>query len=150
MKMCWKHASINCCYGKSLKKESVLLPITAYSLCASSIHSCFAVLCIISPVFMVYKHKWYVKSCETKETLCYIGSGEDIDMAFWWHYEASLISPYCVVTASNHTSSLAWGAALNGLIELMYQIYEGWFSVEIKEHPWHLIHEYNPKCLSRW
>lgn len=46
-------------------------------------------------------------SNKVKEALCYIGRGEDIDMAFWWHYEASLISPYCVVTASNHTSSLA-------------------------------------------
>lgn len=46
-------------------------------------------------------------------------------MAFWWHYEASLISSYCVVTASNHTSSLARGAALNGSIELMHQVYEG-------------------------
>lgn len=46
-------------------------------------------------------------------------------MAFWWHYEASLISPYCAVTASNHTSCLAQGAALNELTELMRQIYEG-------------------------
>lgn len=66
-------------------------------------------------------HMWYVKSilCQNpfdispslsnkaKEALCYIGGGEDIDMAFWWHYEASLISPYCVVTASHHTSSVA-------------------------------------------
>lgn len=76
---------------------------------------------------MERKHKWYVDFilCQTafdispslpnkaKEALYYIGSGEDIDMAFWWHYRASLISPYCVVTASNHTSSLARGEALN-------------------------------------
>lgn len=91
------------------------------------------------PLFMECRHQWYVKSilCQNvfdippspsnkaEEALCSIGRAGDIDMAFWWHYEASLISPYCVVTASNHTSSLAWGAPLNGLIELMHQIYEG-------------------------
>lgn len=46
-------------------------------------------------------------SNKAQEALCFIGRGDDIDMAFWWHYEACLISPYCVVTASNHTSSLA-------------------------------------------
>lgn len=88
---------------------------------------------------MECKHKCYMKSilCQNlfdippslsnkaKEALCYIGRGGDIDMAFWWHYEASLISPYCAVTASNHTSCLAQGAALNELTELMRQIYEG-------------------------
>lgn len=116
---------------------------------------CFA--CIMSPVFMECEHKWYVKSilCQNlfdispslsnkaKGALCYIGRGEDIDMAFWWHYEASLISPYCVVTASNHTSSLACGAGLNGSIELMHQVYEGWLSIKIKQPQWRRIHEYN-------
>ncbi len=46
-------------------------------------------------------------SNKAAEALCYIGRGEAIDMAFWWHYEASLISSHCVVTASNRTSSLA-------------------------------------------
>lgn len=49
-------------------------------------------------------------SNKAKEALCFIGGGEDIDMAFWWHYEASLISPHSAVTASNHTSSPAWSA----------------------------------------
>lgn len=34
--------------------------------------------------------------------LLYIGWGEDIDVAFWWHYDGSLI-----VAASNRASSLA-------------------------------------------
>lgn len=46
-------------------------------------------------------------------------------MAFWWHYEASLISPHCVVTESNHTSSLARGAVVNGWTEPAHQVYEG-------------------------
>lgn len=46
-------------------------------------------------------------SNKVNEALCCIGRGDDIDMAFWWHYETCLISPYCVVTASNHRSSLA-------------------------------------------
>lgn len=103
-------------------------------------HLCWAVLCLhyVLSVCMQRKHKWSVKSilCQNlfdiapslsnkaKEALCYISGGEDIDMAFWWHYEASLISSYCVVT-SNHTSSLAWAAAVNGRIELMSQVYEG-------------------------
>lgn len=47
----------------------------------------------------------------------------------YWHgilVALCLISSYCVVTESHHTSSLAWGAALNGLTELMHQVYEGW------------------------
>lgn len=51
--------------------------------------------------------------------------GEDIDMAFWWHYEPGLISPYCVTTTSNHTSSLARSKALNFSTELIHQVYEG-------------------------
>ena len=60
-----------------------------------------------------------------EEALCYIDGGEDIDMAFWWHYEAGLISPHCVVTESNHASSLAPGAALSGWSEPVHQVYEG-------------------------
>lgn len=40
-----------------------------------------------------------------------------IDMAFWWHSEATLILSDCSVTAPNHTSSLSWGTLLNVLIE---------------------------------
>lgn len=44
-------------------------------------------------------------------------------MTFWWHYGAALISRYCVVTASNHASSLARRRGSSG--ELIRQIYEG-------------------------
>lgn len=125
MQMYWKCTLIYC-WREIAWKKSFGRPITSDSLhlfvCAEQHFAC-----IITPVFMERKHKWYVESilCQNvfdipasppnkaKEALYYIGNGRDIDMAFWWHYEASLISPYCVVTASNHTSSLAWGEALN-------------------------------------
>lgn len=98
---------------------------------------CFA--CITPSIFMECKHKRCVEfilcqnvfdispslSNKAKEALCYIGSGEDIDMAFWWHYRAGLISPYCVVTASNHTSSLAWGEALNAQLSWCTKFIKG-------------------------
>lgn len=63
-------------------------------------------------------------SNKAQEAFCYIGRGDNIDMAFWWHYEACLISPYCVVTAAYHTSSLAWVTALTDPTELIHKVYK--------------------------